>query len=188
MVGCWYKRLGSCHADQGIEHWCLHSSSNVSMSSQQWWLASMLLACVTLTIALWLTFLGYWPIMVVAILHLLLAGFGLRKAIAENRCSETICIETDIINVRQRQNRSQHHWQQALQWLRLEWGASRQRHNPALILHADGRQLELGAFLSSDEKAALLLQLHSRLDVQISAHDLRQARRLATTGLVSRAV
>lgn len=158
------------------------------MSSQQWWLASMLLACVTLTIALWLTFLGYWPIMVVAILHLLLAGFGLRKAIAENRCSETICIESNTISVRQRQNRCQHHWQQALQWLRLEWRASRQRADPTLILHADGRQLELGAFLSSHEKAALLLQLHSRLDAQISAHDLRQARRLATAGLVSRAV
>jgi uncharacterized membrane protein len=158
------------------------------MSNQQWWLASMLLACVTLTIALWLTLLGYWPIMVAAILHLLLAGFGLRKAIAENRCSETICIENNTISVRQRQHLSHRHWQQALHWLRLEWRASRQRDNPALILHADGRQLELGAFLTSDEKAALLLQLHSRLDAQISAHDLRQARRLAETGLVSRAV
>ncbi len=158
------------------------------MSNQQWWLASMLLACVTLTIALWLSLLGYWPIMIAAIAHLLLAGFGLRKAIAENRCSETICIESNTISVRQRQHLSQHHWQQALQWLRLEWRTSRQRHNPALILHADGRQLELGAFLSSSEKAALLLQLHSRLDAQISADDLRQARRMATTGLVSRAV
>lgn len=156
------------------------------MSSQQWWLVSLLLASVTLVIALWLTLLGYWPILVAALLHLLLAGIGLRTAIAENRCSETICIDAESITVAQRQRERERYWQQSLHWLRLELRQHEQRGIPALILHANGKHLELGRFLNEQEKATLLMQLYAKTQAQVSARDQAVLRRMADTNIVSR--
>jgi len=189
MVGCWYRQDHRDSAEHAAaEHWCLQVSSNASMSSQHWWLVSMLLAAVTLIIAVWLTVLGFWPILIAAVLHLLLAGIGLRTAIAENRCSETICIEADKVSVVHRHRHRQRRWQQSLHWLRLELQQREQRSIPALILHANGSQLELGGFLNEQEKATLLMQLSARMDAHVSARDLRMARSMAEQEIVSRPV
>jgi len=187
MVGCWYRQNhNDGTAPAAPEHWCLQVSSNASMSSQHWWLVSMLLAAVTLLIALWLTVLGYWPILIAALLHLLLAGIGLRTAVIENRCSETICVEAEHISVVQQQRQRQRHWQQTAHWLRLALQQRSQRGIPALILHANGEQLELGRFLNEQEKATLLLQLWQRTQARVSAKDQALSRRMAGAEIVSR--
>jgi uncharacterized membrane protein len=129
-------------------------------------LLSLLLAlgAVTLGLAGLLALMGYWPILLVAAVQLVLVSWVFIRVWKNAWISEEICIDADQISiVRQRyRRRTRICLDSAWATIRLEqpvvsWYATK------LILRCRGQQVELGAFLTEDEKLSLAKHLSDAL-------------------------
>lgn len=129
-------------------------------------LISLLLAlgAVTLGLAGVLALLGYWPILLVAAVQVALVAWVFIRVWKNAWISEEIRIDADRISiVRQRhRRRTRICLDSAWATIRLEqpavsWYAKK------LILRSRGQQVELGVFLTEDEKLSLAKHLSNAL-------------------------
>lgn len=103
---------------------------------------------------------GFWPVLPFAGLEMLVLAWALRASFARRRCSETITIsERDVlIELCDRERRSQivfsRHWAQ----VKLRSPVSR-LHPSRLTIESHGRALEVGRFLTEEERHGLAIRL-----------------------------
>jgi len=129
-------------------------------------LISLLLAlgAVTLSLAGLLALIGYWPILLVAAVQVVLVAWVFIRVWKNAWIFEEISIDADQISiVRQRyRKRTRICLDSAWATIRLEqpavsWYARK------LILRCRGQQVELGVFLTEDEKLSLAKHVSSAL-------------------------
>jgi len=143
---------------------CILARGNFSLKASG--LISLLLALGTVTLGLagLLALLGYWPILLLAVAQLVLVSWVFVRVWKNTWVFEEICVDADrICIVRQRyRQRTRLCLESAWATIRLEqpavsWYAKK------LILRCRGQQVELGAFLTDEEKLSLAKHLSRAL-------------------------
>lgn len=103
---------------------------------------------------------GMLPFLVVAFL---LLYWALRRSYDDGRLSEELRLWPDLITVVRREPRGRvRRWHANPYWVRPHLHEDRHVEH-YLTLEGGGREIELGAFLSPDERAALHLQISAAL-------------------------
>jgi uncharacterized membrane protein len=115
---------------------------------------------VSFGIAGFMAFIGFWPVLPFAGLEMALLGWALKATLARRFHCQTITVtETDVsVESRYRTHYAQvvfpRHWAQ----VKLRRPASR-LHPSRLTIESHGRQCELGAFLTEEERRGLAREL-----------------------------
>ena len=118
-------------------------------------LLNLLLALTTVTLGLagLLAWKGFWPVLLIAVIQLVLVIWILIKAWERAWVSELVIVSPDRIEViRQRHKRKRRYELEAawavvqLEQPRVAW------YGPRLILRSRGTRMELGQFLTANEK------------------------------------
>jgi uncharacterized membrane protein len=118
------------------------------------------LCAASFTIAGFMAFRGFWPVLPFAGLEMLLLGWALKTSLARRFHRQTITVtETDVsVECTDRKHYSQvvfpRHWAQ----VKLRRPASR-LHPSRLTIESHGRQCELGGFLTETERRGLAQRL-----------------------------
>lgn len=136
----------------------------MSSSLPQLALAFGLISSVTLLIAVFLTVLGYWPVLAFAGLHLLIVGWALRLAWRNNW--HVVRFVLDHHRLRLQGNHAGHDWQAELPsaWCRIRYqaGSPPAAANRVWLICRDTR-LELGRFLNDQERELLAQRMQQGL-------------------------
>lgn len=110
----------------------------------------LVLSAVTLLTALLPTLLGYWPVMVIAIVHLAIVGWCFRLAWRGNWARQDITVDAERVSIDICTAERQQHHELPTSWVRVErhWHAGDPRVE--LVLH--DRRIEVGSFVPADER------------------------------------
>jgi len=111
----------------------------------------LILSTVTLGAALLPTVLGYWPVMAIAMAHLLLVGWCLRLAWRGNWMRQDIDVGTDEIVVTTTTAKACRVERMPARWVRIRICREGRQQRVYVAIH--GRALEVGGFLPEGERA-----------------------------------
>ncbi|MBS0366012.1 MAG: DUF2244 domain-containing protein [Proteobacteria bacterium] len=135
-------------------------SPNCSLSVRGAWVFFGSACLAPLTLAFALAFKGFWPVLPFAGLEVLLLGWALASSMERRFEHESITVtEADVrIESHRRGHQVQfvfpRHWAQ----VKLRRPAAR-LHPSRLTIESQGRQCELGRFLTEEERQGLALRL-----------------------------
>lgn len=114
------------------------------------------LAVVTLSLAGVLAWQGYWPVLLIAMIQITLVIWILIRAWERTWVSEVIVAGPEWIDVTQQRHKRTRHSRLEAAWAVVElkrpavaW------YGPRVILRSRGRTIELGKFLTIEEKSQL---------------------------------
>jgi uncharacterized membrane protein len=141
------------HSESGDEL-TIDLYSNLSMSLDRFFAVFMVLSAVTLLIAIYPLALGLWPVMIIALIHVVLVGVCFRSAWRGNWARETICFDAENITIRHlAANKS---WQVTwpTTWLRIVSITDKHKENRVYLCQHNQKQ-EIGGFLPQDERKHL---------------------------------
>lgn len=132
----------------------IEARSNLSMSLDRLAAVFLGLSAVTLLVALGPLLLGFWPIMVAAVVHLLAVGWCMRLAWRGNWVRERMVIDRDRLRIdhfdARRRTRSE--WPSA--WVSVQVEEQRLGERQVVVA-CHGRRQVIGEFLPTGEKLAL---------------------------------
>jgi uncharacterized membrane protein len=115
---------------------------------------------VSFTIAGFMAFAGFWPVLPFAGLEMAFLGWALKQSMERRHHRQTITVTDDNVSVELRDHEHSielvfpRHWAQ----VKLRRPVSR-LHPSRLTIESHGRQCELGSFLTEAERRGLALQL-----------------------------
>jgi uncharacterized membrane protein len=142
------------HSSEPRRSSVIEARSNLSMSLDRLAAVFLGLSAVTLLVALGPLLLGFWPIMVAAVVHLAIVGWCMRLAWRGNWARERIEIDRDRLRIEhfdvRRRTRSD--WPSA--WVRVEVEEQRMGERQVSVT-CHGRRQVIGDFLPFAEKLAL---------------------------------
>jgi uncharacterized membrane protein len=140
----------------------IDAKSNLSMSLDRLAAVFLGLSAVTLLVALGPLFVGLWPILVIAIVHLSIVGWCLRLAWRENWARERLAVGPEWLTVEHfdLRNRARNQWPVA--WVRVQTEPSR-LDDVRVYLDCKGRRQQIGAFLPTSERLELAQALTKSL-------------------------
>jgi uncharacterized membrane protein len=132
----------------------IEAKSNLSMSLDRLAAVFLGLSALTLLVAILPLLLGLWPILLIAIVHLLIVGWCLRLAWRGNWVRERLTVGPEWLTVEHfaMRNRTRRQWPVA--WVRVRLEAA----GPGEVqVHIDyqGRHQVIGAFLPVNERYEL---------------------------------
>ncbi len=135
-------------------------SPNCSLSPQgaRWFFGSVCVA--SMSVALPLTLMGYWPVLPFAGAELTLLFWALRSSMARRHEKQIITISSETVEIEDCRPPEQscvvfpRHWAQ----VRIRAGGS-PLHPSRLTVESHGRRHEIGSFLNEQERQALALRL-----------------------------
>ena len=135
-------------------------SPNCSLSPQgaRWFFGSVCVA--SMSVALPLTLMGYWPVLPFAGAELTLLFWALRSSMARRHEKQIITISSETVEIEDCRPPEQscvvfpRHWAQ----VRIRAGDS-PLHPSRLTVESHGRRHEIGSFLNEQERQALALRL-----------------------------
>ena len=139
---------------------------NCSLSPRgaRWFFAS---ACAaSLSIALPLSLIGYWPILPFAGLELAVLAWALHDSLRRGRWSQVVTITASHVRIGTRLDGNPVEVEFPRPWARVTLCTSRSWHPSRLLIESSGRACEIGAFLTEEERRAL----HARLSVLVAGN------------------
>jgi uncharacterized membrane protein len=123
------------------------------------------LAAVSLFLAVLLALQGYWPILLIAVIQLVLVAWILVRAWERAWVADFIDIDAEKIRVTHQRHRKKRFHELETAWAVIElkqpeitW------YNPRLLLRSRSQVVELGSFLTSDEKHQLLQHIRCAIE------------------------
>lgn len=132
----------------------VEARSNLSLSLDRLAAVFLGLSAVTLLVALGPLLLGFWPIMVAAVLHLLMVGWCMRLAWRGNWVRERMQIDRDSLTIEHFDVRGQSRSQWPSAWVRVQI-EDRPMGERRVVIACHGRRQVIGEFLPTGEKLAL---------------------------------
>ena len=115
------------------------------------------LALVSLCLAGILAFQGYWPILLIAVIQLVLVAWILVRTWERAWVSETIEIDADKIRITHQRHRQKRRYELETAWAVIELKQPEVAwYSPRIQLRSRSQVVELGSFLTSDEKHQLV--------------------------------
>lgn len=143
--------MNSPSAGVNIDAW-----ANLSISLERLCVCFAGLSVITIAIAMWLTWQGFWPVLAFAVAHLLLTGAALRLAWRANW--RRLHIEIDEQQIRICDNSAGRISKRTFNstWAQVDWLSFRKRNElPRLFLKSEREKIELGSFLNENERRQL---------------------------------
>jgi uncharacterized membrane protein len=113
----------------------------------------------SLTFAMFFVAQGYWPVLPWAGLELAVLGWALWASMRRRHWTQTITVTPDQVEVVVRGREGERRIVFSRHWASVTLRRSRSWHPSRLLLESHGRSLEIGGFLTEDERLAL----HRRL-------------------------
>ena len=130
-------------------------------------LANLLLALavVSLGLAGVLALQGYWPILLIAVIQLILVGWILIRAWEKAWISDEIEIDAEKIRVKQRRHRETRCHELETAWAVIEWQQPEIAwYNPRVHLRSGSKKVELGSFLTREEQQQLVRHISCAIE------------------------
>lgn len=145
----------------------IQARSNFSLGAGGLLTLLLALSTVTLGLAGVLAWQGYWPILSIAAVQLALVIWALVHAWKRAWVVEEILVGKDQIRIRRRRYRARREFRLASAWAGVRLETPRYPgYAPRLWLSSRQGRLELGAYLTADEKKSLAKHLtHALSDV-----------------------
>lgn len=128
--------------------------SNLSMSLDRFFAVFLVLSAVTLIVAIYPLILGLWPVMAIAVVHILCVGLCFRSAWRGNWARQTLHFGSETVTIEHLAKDERWSIEWPLPWLRLEAKQDRRGHH-RLFLAMQGQSKEIGGFLPEQERQAL---------------------------------
>jgi len=123
------------------------------------------LAAVSLCLAVLLALQGYWPILLIAGVQLVLVAWILVRAWERAWVSDVIDICADKITVTQQRHRRKRQIELDTAWAVIELEQPEVAwYSPRVHLRSGSQTVELGSFLTSEEKHQLVKQSKSAIE------------------------
>jgi uncharacterized membrane protein len=128
--------------------------SNLSMTLDRLAAVFLGISAVVLALALAITIMGMWPIMLAAIIHLVLVGWCLRLAWRGNWARERILIGRRDVVIEHHDARRHHRSSWPAAWLRVKI-EEQPMGECQVVLACQGRRQVIGSFLPVQERLEL---------------------------------
>ncbi|MDT8408624.1 MAG: DUF2244 domain-containing protein [Wenzhouxiangellaceae bacterium] len=124
--------------------------SNLSLTLDRLAGFFLVLSAVTLTVAALPALMGYWPVLLIAVIHLVIVGWCFRLAWRGNWVRQEIRIDADRVSIRLRtvDQASSVNWPTG--WVRLE--QRRDHGEPQVFLVNSDQKFEIGHFVPASER------------------------------------
>lgn len=150
--------------ESGTGQFLLRPQRSATWRENLWLIAAV--AATAVPIALIWTVAGFWPVLLVCVAHLVMLTAGLYVVSHALLARELIVIGPSAITIEAGRRQVDRRFELGRTWARVDhrprrhrWGASR------LIVQSDGRAVELGRFLTEEEREALAAELRAALMV-----------------------
>lgn len=118
------------------------------------------LATLTLGLAAILAWQGYWPVLTIACVQLALVFWALVRAWRNAWIVEEICIDATRVRVRRRRYRKVRQFEMPAAWAGVRVESPRfPGHAPRVFVGSGDERLELGTYLTTEEKLSLAKHL-----------------------------
>jgi uncharacterized membrane protein len=147
--------------------WRIQAKGNFSLEAGGLVNLIAALAAVTLCLAGVIAWQGYWPVLAIAVVQVVLVAWVFVRVWERSWVVELIEIHPDRIKVMRQRHRKQRRYEFETAWAVVElrqpeiaW------YSPRLTLRSGTKSLELGGFLTSEEKR----QLGEHLKTAIAKH------------------
>ena len=124
----------------------------------------VLVASVSLTVAVRFALLGFWPILPFAGLELLLLAWALYTTARRAERREVVRVNEDTVEVERGARRPEQRWELQKAWAQVRVIRPRHRLHPSrLMICSHGQQIEIGSFLVEQERLQLARELRSAI-------------------------
>lgn len=133
------------------------AQANLSITAERLMLFYIVLSLGSLMIALGLSLIGYWPVLIFAVVHQLMVGALLWHSWRRQWVKEWITLNPEHAQVIHVDHHGRQLWQVDSHWVRLVWEEPQlpQHRTRRLFLKAQANQTEIGAFLNESERQEL---------------------------------
>ncbi len=99
---------------------------------------------------------GFWPVLPFAGLELFALGAAFYLCLSRSRWCEIVSVDADVVRVEKGRRHAEERWECPSIWARVLLEKSPIAWYPTRLMIAyQGRRVEIGRFLSEDERAAL---------------------------------
>lgn len=137
------------------------------------------LSAASLTVALLPTLLGYWPIMAIAIVNLIVVGWCFRTAWLGHWARQDITVEADRVRVASRTAKASEQYELPTGWVRVEQCPT--RDGPRIFLALHGKRIEIGGFVPAEERMEVARYINRAL-APYSAWNGKAFKKIASSG------
>lgn len=142
----------------------IQARGNFSLDAGGLLILLIALAAVTLVLAGLLAWQGYWPVLLIAVIQVVLVTWILIRAWQRSWLVETIQVGPEQISVLQQTYKRKRRHELETAWAVIELQQPRVAwYSPRLVLRSKAMTLELGSFLTGEEKHQLADQLKSAI-------------------------
>jgi uncharacterized membrane protein len=143
----------------------IRAKGNFSLDARGLLIVVLALAAATLLLAGLLAWQGFWPVFAIAVLQVVLVSWLLIRTWENTWAVETIEIGPEHIRIVSQRYRARHEVELQTAWAVVE---TLQPHvvwyDPSIRLRSGNRSVELGRFLTADEKRQLAEQLERAIN------------------------
>lgn len=139
---------------QGKQTETIELYSNLSMSLDRFAAVFLVLSAVILLVALYPLMLGLWPVMAIALFHVVMVGYCFRSAWRGNWAREVIHFGPETVTIEHATARENWSVEWPLAWLRVNQVVDR-RGQLHVLLRKEALSAEIGSFLPHDERCEL---------------------------------
>ncbi len=116
----------------------------------------------SLLVALLCAVRGYWPVLPFWALEMLALGLALKVALHRRFDKQTLLVTDDLVSLVTRSRRGETKEEFARHWAKVRLRSSHTRpHTSRLTIESRGRAMEVGAFLTEDERRKLASRLRA---------------------------
>jgi uncharacterized membrane protein len=103
---------------------------------------------------------GYWPVLPFAGIEVIVLGIAFYLCLLRSQVREVISVNADVVTVEKGRHRAQEHWECPRAWARISLQRSPLTWYPSrLVITFQGRQIEIGKFLTERERCELAEEL-----------------------------
>ncbi|RME35514.1 MAG: DUF2244 domain-containing protein [Gammaproteobacteria bacterium] len=139
---------------------CIEMRPNSSLSEGDSWLFCAALTAVLLALGVRFYLLGAWLVMPFCVIELAVLLLAYRHFLRRNAVRERVLVEEDRVTVSRRDAGGEREWSFQRYWLQVHLLRQRDGWYPSrLLLRSHGRELEIGRFLTEEERQGLAEEL-----------------------------
>lgn len=137
-----------------------------------WHLVFILLAVLSISIAVRFAWLGYWMILPFTIIDISAVGILLYLVVRRSAYVEKILVNEGTVEICHIETNNNRQWQFPLHWTRISLEAPNHRWYPhRLLLGSRGKWVEIGRCLANDERITLAEAIRSEITSLKNVHD-----------------
>ncbi|HAJ91502.1 MAG TPA: DUF2244 domain-containing protein [Gammaproteobacteria bacterium] len=143
-------------------HWVIRPNQSLSWRSAVRIYTVIALCCLGIGLAFALH--GYWPVLLIAAFEVIVLGIAFYLCLWRSQIREVVTVNAEVVIVEKGRHQPLEHWECPRAWARVALGHSSIAWYPMrLTIAFQGRQVEIGRFLSDEERSVLADELQQMI-------------------------